>query len=246
MTLYHNNTAIAVSNNLTLKAIAYKVGMTDSLVASATYTIQVATPTFNPPAGAYGSAQSVILSSTTAGASIRYTTDGSTPTSSVGTLYNNTAIAVSNNLTLKAIAYETGMTDSLVASAAYTIQVATPTFNPPAGAYRGSAQSVILGSTTAGASIRYHHRRIHAHFLGWYALQQHGDCGEQQPHAESHRLQDRHDGQPGGFSRLHHHRRRRNALVQLLLDQPQSHHHRSHQGVGGVEPDQLPGSVLGD
>ena len=42
----------------------------------------VAAPTFNPPAGAYGSAQSVILSSTTAGASIRYTTDGSTPTSS--------------------------------------------------------------------------------------------------------------------------------------------------------------------
>ena len=74
----------------------------------------------------------MILSSTTAGASIRYTTDGSTPTSSVGTLYNNTAIAVSNNLTLKAIAYKTGMTDSLVASAAYTITGGggTPWYNP--------------------------------------------------------------------------------------------------------------------
>ena len=113
----------------------------------------MATPTFSPPAGSYGSAQSVTISTTTAGASIRYTTDGSTPSSTVGTLYNG-PVSVSTNLTLKAIAYEAGMTDSAVASANYTIQVATPTFNPPAGSY-GSAQSVTISTTTAGASIRY-------------------------------------------------------------------------------------------
>jgi hypothetical protein len=81
----------------------------------------VATPTFNPPAGSYGSPQAVTISTATVGAFIRYTTDGSTPTSSVGTLYNNTAVSVSSSLTLKAIAYMAGMTDSAVASAAYTI-----------------------------------------------------------------------------------------------------------------------------
>jgi hypothetical protein len=80
----------------------------------------VAPPTFNPPGGAYDSAQPVTISSTTAGASIRYTIDGSTPTSSVGTVYVS-PVAVSSSLTLKAIAYEAGMTDSLVTSAAYTI-----------------------------------------------------------------------------------------------------------------------------
>ena len=80
----------------------------------------VATPTFNPPAGTYSGTQSVTISTTTAGASIRYTTNGSTPSSTLGTVYSG-PVAVSGSLTLKAIAYKSGMTDSLVASAAYTI-----------------------------------------------------------------------------------------------------------------------------
>jgi Concanavalin A-like lectin/glucanases superfamily/Chitobiase/beta-hexosaminidase C-terminal domain/Domain of unknown function (DUF2341) len=86
---------------------------------------QVATPTFNPPAGTYSSAQPVTISTTTVGASIRYTTDGSTPSSTVGMVYVS-PVMVSSSLTLKAIAYETGMTDSLVASAAYTINTGGP------------------------------------------------------------------------------------------------------------------------
>ena len=81
---------------------------------------QVPAPTFNPPAGSYGSGQSVMINSATAGAFIRYTTDGSTPSSTVGTVYLG-SVAVSSSLTLKAIAYKTGMTDSLVTSASYVI-----------------------------------------------------------------------------------------------------------------------------
>jgi hypothetical protein len=81
----------------------------------------VAAPTFNPSPGPYPSPQSVTISTTTSGASIRYTTDGSIPTSSVGTLYNNTPVAVNTTLTLKAIAYKTGSTDSAVTSGTYTI-----------------------------------------------------------------------------------------------------------------------------
>jgi thermitase len=80
----------------------------------------VATPTFNPPGGSYTSTQNVTISSTTPLASIRYTTDGSTPSETVGTLYN-TPVAVSSSLTLRAIAYKAGMTDSAVPSATYTI-----------------------------------------------------------------------------------------------------------------------------
>jgi hypothetical protein len=80
----------------------------------------VATPTFAPPGGTYGSAQPVTISTTTSGASIRYTTDGSTPTSSSGTVYSG-PVNVGSSLTLKAIAYKSGMTDSAVATAAYTI-----------------------------------------------------------------------------------------------------------------------------
>jgi DNA-binding transcriptional regulator GbsR (MarR family) len=157
-TLYTGS--ISISTTTTLKAIAYKTGMTDSTVTSGQYTIsptQVAAPTFNPGAGTYTSPQTVAITTTTSGASIRYTTDGvTTPTETVGTLYSG-SVPISTTTTLKAIAYETGMTDSTVTSGLYTInptQVAAPTFSPAAGTYT-SVQRVAITTTTSGASIRY-------------------------------------------------------------------------------------------
>lgn len=79
----------------------------------------VATPTFSPAAGAYTSAQTVTISCATSGATIRYTTDGSTPTSS-STVYSQ-PIAVNSTMTIKAIGMKTGLADSYVATAEYTI-----------------------------------------------------------------------------------------------------------------------------
>jgi len=81
---------------------------------------QVASPSFSPAPGTYSSAQTVTLSSATAGASIRYTTDGSTPTSSTGTLYSG-PVTISATTPLKAIAYQSGLTNSPVTSGTYTI-----------------------------------------------------------------------------------------------------------------------------
>jgi hypothetical protein len=115
---------VSITSTATLKAIAYKTGMTDSTVTSGSYTIsvaQVAAPTFSPTAGSFDTAQLVAISTSTSGATIRYTTDGSTPTQSVGTVYSS-AVSVSSTTTLKAIAYKAGMTDSAVTSGAYTIR----------------------------------------------------------------------------------------------------------------------------
>ena len=78
-----------------------------------------ATPTFLPVAGTYTTTQSVTIASETDGASIYYTTDGSTPTDE-STLYSS-AISVSSTTTVKAIAIKDGMTNSSVASSTYTI-----------------------------------------------------------------------------------------------------------------------------
>ncbi|MGV9363820.1 chitobiase/beta-hexosaminidase C-terminal domain-containing protein [Amycolatopsis sp. NPDC003731] len=99
-------------------------------------TTTVAAPTFSPPGGTYSSAQTVTISSATAGATIRYTVDGSTPTAS-STLYSG-PISVPNSRTVNAIALKSGSTTSPVSSASYTIgtqagcptQSDTPNFGP--------------------------------------------------------------------------------------------------------------------
>jgi hypothetical protein len=72
------------------------------------------TPVLDPPGGTFSGAIQVSLGSPTAGASIRYTTDGTLPTSSGGTLYEN-PIPLASSATLTARAFHDGMRDSAVA-----------------------------------------------------------------------------------------------------------------------------------
>jgi len=148
------STPIQVAVTTTIKAKAFKPGLTDSDTAIFTYTIKVATPTASPTPDTYSSTQNVALSCTTAGATIRYTTNGSEPTSS-STQYSS-PIQVAATTTIKAKAFMTGLADSDTASFTYTIQpkVATPTTSPTPGTY-SSTQNVTLSCTTVGATIRY-------------------------------------------------------------------------------------------
>ena len=86
----------------------------------------VAAPTFTPAAGTYYSPINVELKCGTAGASIYYTTDGTTPSAS-STAYTE-AIALSQTTTIKAIAIN-GANQSEVAEAAYVFEQATPVAN---------------------------------------------------------------------------------------------------------------------
>lgn len=79
----------------------------------------VATPVATPGAGAVAADTTVTLSCATAGATIYYTTNGTTPTSS-STAYT-TAITVSTAMVIKAIAVKDGMSNSAVLTAEYTI-----------------------------------------------------------------------------------------------------------------------------
>lgn len=136
---------IFVEKTTTVKACAIKGnGELDGLfsntstVTSATYTLKVATPTFNPPADTYSSPQSVTISCATEGAAIYYTLDGTTPTNKK-TLYTG-PITVDHNMTIKAIAYKSPLTKSAVASAVYrfptiTADPAALTINDEGGSF---------------------------------------------------------------------------------------------------------------
>jgi hypothetical protein len=85
---------------------------------------QVATPSFSPAAGLYTQPQTVTIGTATPNATIRYTLDGTTPSTTTGTVYSG-PITLAANVTVNAIAYETGDVQSAVATAAYTIVVNT-------------------------------------------------------------------------------------------------------------------------
>ncbi len=150
-------TPVSISSTSTIRAIAYKADWFDSSVAQAIYTITgtVPTPSFSPEAGPYTASQNVTISCSLAGTTIRYTTDGSAPSQSHGTVYSGPVI-VNTTRTLKAIAYKAGWDDSAVASGEYIISgtIATPTFSPAPGTYT-SAQNVSISCLLSGATIRY-------------------------------------------------------------------------------------------
>ncbi len=90
--------------------------------------------------GSYSGSQSVTLSSLSSTA-IYYTTDGSTPTTS-STRYTS-AITVSASMTIKAIAAGSGLSNSSIMGAQYTIT----------GGGGGGSSSVFLGSVTIVSSV---------------------------------------------------------------------------------------------
>ena len=148
--------AITVGANETIEALAVETGYTNSAVATATYTINpvMPAPIYSPAAGTYSTSQSVGISDATSGATIYYTTNGTTPTTS-STVYSG-PITVSATETLEAIAVETGYTNSSVSNAVYTIAsvLPVPTFSPVAGTYTAS-QSVTISDATSGTAIYY-------------------------------------------------------------------------------------------
>lgn len=115
-------TSYTVTETTTLRLIAVKEGMEDSYVVSAVFTIgameQVQSPSFDPAPGAVSQGARITFSCPTAGATIRYTTDGSTPTTSstAATVY-----LISCDTHLKIAAFLDGMTPSEVVDGYYTI-----------------------------------------------------------------------------------------------------------------------------
>jgi hypothetical protein len=114
-----------------------------------------AIPTFSPAPGAYNGNQTVMLSDTTPGATIYYTTNGVTPTTS--SLVYSTPVTVTPSTTIEAIAVASEYNNSAIAAGTYFYTAtlptaANPTFNPLPGTYN-STQNVTLSDTTPGAVI---------------------------------------------------------------------------------------------
>jgi N-acetylneuraminic acid mutarotase len=140
---------ITVGATQTIQAVAVAANYLNSENASAKYIINLpvaASPTFSPPAGTYSSAQSVVLTDATQGATIYYTADGTTPNAK-SNVYSS-PLNVPATFTIKAIAMAVGYTNSDVASAAYIINIPPPDFSISISPSSVTLQAGESGTTT--------------------------------------------------------------------------------------------------
>ena len=120
-TLYSTPFTVTNVASANIQAIAIQPAGKKSKVAKRVIYHKIATdPTFSPDGGNFSVSVDITLTSS-ASATIRYTDDGSTPSTSVGTIYAG-PITLTETKTIKAIAYSSavGGTSSAVASKTFT------------------------------------------------------------------------------------------------------------------------------
>lgn len=151
--------AFAINKTTTVKAVAYRAGLSDSSITVARYTVLLDPPAFTIASGTYNVDQDVWLTTTISGATIHYTTNGTVPTAASPVF--TAAITITGNgttMTIRAITVLPGMPNSAVASNTYTIdydQVATPSVDFPGGNYNTDPLDLHIWTTTANATIYY-------------------------------------------------------------------------------------------
>jgi Chitobiase/beta-hexosaminidase C-terminal domain/Bacterial Ig-like domain (group 3)/FG-GAP-like repeat/FG-GAP repeat len=136
-----------------LQAYATETGYQQSNNLLAQYTLNypaTPAPAFSLPAGSYSGVQSLTITDSLARATIYYTTDGTTPTTS-STEYTG-PIIVSSTETIEAIAAATGYSTSAVVTAAYTITISAPGFALSASPVSVSVPQGGSGTSTISAT----------------------------------------------------------------------------------------------
>lgn len=113
---------------------------------------RVGTPIFTPGGGIYANYAAVTMASATTGTTIRFTIDGTAPTTN-SPVYTGTVVIVTQTI-VRAQAFKDGMTDSYPAGALFTISkgvVVTPPVTPATGGGGGVVQVAVSGGSGLGA-----------------------------------------------------------------------------------------------
>ena len=130
---------------------------------------QVKAPQASPDAGLVEKGQEIVLTTETAGASIRYTTDGTDPSDQgAKPLTYKNPICIGKDMTIRAYAVKKGYADSEVKDFTYQIAKCTVTFDTAGGSPDTPAQTVEKGGYLDMQLVNTPEKENYR-FAGWYA-----------------------------------------------------------------------------
>ncbi len=145
--------SILVTSGFTNKVWAFRSDLTPSAVARAVYIFQAATPAFSPSSGPITNGTPVSITCGTPGATIYYTTNGTTPTTS-SSIYAGPVI-INGGMTIEAMAVVAGYLNSSIQSTFFQlVQTATPVFSPASGPLVYGT-NISISCATPGSTIYY-------------------------------------------------------------------------------------------
>jgi uncharacterized protein (TIGR03382 family) len=140
------------------RARAFRAGWLESerLDASFRVTGAASVPVFTPAPGLFTTAQAVTISSATAGATVRYTLDGSPVTGSSPVVTGPLVLDLDSTTVVRARASRADWEDSTEVTGTFRITgvVPAPTLSPEPGLFQ-TAQTITLASAVPGAEIHY-------------------------------------------------------------------------------------------
>ena len=151
---------IMLTTSATVIAVGQAAGYTPSGLATASFSwvsSPVATPSISPASGTYTNPVGIYLSCATLGAQIKYTIDGTDPTTSGTASYYYGGFYLFNSATVSAVGLAAGYTPSSVAATSFTVvntPAAQPTFfTSPVGDVFTNAVWVYVNCSTYGRII---------------------------------------------------------------------------------------------
>jgi glucose/arabinose dehydrogenase len=145
---------VTINGGTTLDAMAVAGGYLTSAVQSTFYQlVPTATPVFSPSSGPVAYGTGISISCATPGATIYFTTDGTTP--STNSAIYSVPPTIYNDFTLSAFAIAPDHLNSAIQSASFTLlQAAAPIFSQAAGALTNGTL-ISISSATSNVVIRY-------------------------------------------------------------------------------------------
>ena len=112
---------VSGTSTLIIQVKSFKPGWTPSGTITRTITFKLPDPNFNPQDVKFNKVANVIISQAVLGAEIKYTVDGTEPSSSHGLVYNGEILILDKTTTIKAFSSKSGWENSNISTVTYTL-----------------------------------------------------------------------------------------------------------------------------